>query len=287
MRFVQNLRFFCVNDAVALPTIASLETACRARGIEFLDVDARSFDYAPERKLRAGDLMYRPGVSQVAMRVEQFLWNSGVVTFHARPDGVFFVPHTPPLCFEHAGLPIPRTVYCSTTNRKRIEQYVAHVGGFPLIVKMLGHANGIGVMRVDSFPALYSLLDYELSQGANPLLAQYIADAAHWRLIVLGERVIASYRKSPIANDFRAQAVRGETHSEIPPDAAMQKVAVAAAHVLGYEFAGVDILEQADGQFFLLEANFPCYYVHAQEYGDVDVAGMMLDFLAAKATRES
>ncbi len=287
MRFVQNLRFFCVNDAVALPTTVSLEAACRARGIEFLDVDARSFDYAPERQLQAGDLMYRPAVSQTAMRVEQFLWNRGVVTFHTRSDGVFFVPHTPPLRFERAGLPIPRTVYCSTTNRKRIAQYVEYVGGFPLIVKMLGFANGIGVMRVDSFPALFSLLDYELSQGANPLLAQYIADAAHWRLIVLGERVIASYRKSPVANDFRAQAVRGETHSEIPPSAAMQKVAVAAAQAVGYEFAGVDILEQADGQIFLLEANFPCYYVHAQEYGGIDVAGMMVDHLVAKAARSA
>jgi len=277
------MRFVCVNDAVALPTVMSLEAACRARGIEFLDVDARSFDYARERKLRAGDLMYRPAVSQAAMRVEQFLWSPGVVTFHTRPDGVFFTPLTPPLRFECAGLPIPRTVYCSTTSRKMIEQYVARIGGFPLIVKMLGFANGIGVMRVDSFPALFSLLDYELRQGANPLLAQYIADAAHWRLIVLGERVIAFYRKSPIANDFRAQAVKGETHSEIPPSAAMQKVAVTAAQVLGYEFAGVDILEQADGKFFLLEANFPCYFYHAQEFGGVDVAGMMLDYLVAKA----
>ncbi len=276
------MRFVCVNDAMALPTILSLEAACQAREIEFLVVDARSFDYAPERKLRAGDLMYRPAVSQVAMRVEQFLWHSGVITFHTRPDGIFFVPHTPPLRFECAGLPIPRTVYCATTNRKRIAQYVEQVGGFPLIVKMLGYANGIGVMRVDSFPALFSLLDYELNQGANPLLAQYIADATQWRLIVLGERVIASYRKAPIANDFRAQAVKGETHSEIPPSAAMQKVAVAATHVLGYEFAGVDILEQADGQIFLLEANFPCYYVHAQEFSGVDVAGMMVDYLAAK-----
>lgn len=281
------MRFVCVNDAVALPTTMSLETACRARAIEFLDVDARSFDYAPERQLQPGDLMYRPAVSQAAMRVEQFLWRQGVVTFHARSDGVFFAPHTPPLCFERVGLPIPRTMYCSTTNRKMIEQYVARVGGFPLIVKMLGYANGIGVMRVDSFPALLSLLDYELRQGANPLLVQYIPDAINWRLIVLGERVAASYCKAPIANDFRAQVTGKPAEFSVLPNAALQEIAVRAAHALGYEFAGVDILEQADGQFFLLEANFPCYYFHAQEFGGVDVAGMMIDYLAAKAAQRS
>lgn len=281
------MRFACVNDAVPPQTTLSLEAACRARAIEFLDVDARSFDYAPERQLRAGDLMYRPAASPVAMRVEQFLWNEGVVTFHTRPDGVFFLPHTPPLRFERAGLPIPRTVYCSTANRKRIEQYVERVGGFPLIVKMLGFSNGIGVMRVDSFPALFSLLDYELSQGANPLLVQYIDAATHWRLIVLGERVIASYCKSPIANDFRASVVKGQTQFGIAPSDAMQNVAVRAAHALGFEFAGVDILEQDDGKFFLLEANFPCYYFHAQEFGGIDVAGMMVDHLVAKAARSA
>lgn len=277
------MRFVCVNDAAPLPTIESLAAACRARAIEFLDVDARSFDYAPERQLQAGDLMYRPAVSQAAMRVEQFLWRQGVVTFHAHPDGVFFAPHTPPLCFERVGLPIPRTVYCSTTNRKRIEQYVARVGGFPLIVKMLGLANGIGVMRVDSFPALFSLLDYELRQGANPLLVQYIPDAINWRLIVLGEQVIASYCKSPIVNDFRAQVTGKPAEFASAPNLSIQHIAARAAQALHVEFAGVDILEQADGKLFLLEANFPCYYFHAQEYGGIDIASMMLDYLAAKA----
>ncbi len=279
------MRFACVNDSVPPQTTASLEAACRAREIEFLDIDARSFDYAPERQLRAGDLMYRTAASHVAVRVEQFLWNDGVITFHTRHDGVFFTAHTPPLRFERAGLPIPRTVACSTTSRKRIAQYVERVGGFPVIVKMLGYSNGIGVMRVDSMPALLSLLDYELRQGANPLLIQYIPDAANWRLIVLGERVIAWYCKSPLANDFRAQVTGRQIEFTPVPSAAMQAVAARATQALNLEFAGIDLLEQPDGKFFLLEANFPCYFMHAQEFGGVDVAGLMLDHLAAKAAR--
>ncbi len=281
------MRFACVNDAVPPKTTNALEAACRARAIEFLDIDARSFDYAPERQLRAGDLMYRPAASAAAVRVEQFLWNEGVVTFHARTDGVFFSSQqTSPFRFERAGLPIPRTVSCSTLNRKRIEQYVAHVGGLPLIVKMLGYANGIGVMRVDSFPALFSLLEYELGQGANPLLIQYIPDAINWRLIVLGERVIAWYSKTPLVNDFRAQVTGKPSEFEPVPGATMQDVAVRATHALNLEFAGVDILERTDGKIFLLEANFPCYFFHAQEFGGVDVAGMMIDYLAAKAAAQ-
>jgi hypothetical protein len=32
-----------------------------------------------------------------------------------------------------------------------------------------------------------------------------------------------------------------------------------------------------------LEANFPFYYPHAQLHGGVDIAGQMVDYLAAKA----
>lgn len=49
------------------------------------------------------------------------------------------------------------------------------------------------------------------------------------------------------------------------------------------EFAGVDILEDSAGRVFFLEANFPCYYPHAQLHGGVDIAGQMVDFLAAKS----
>jgi len=51
-------------------------------------------------------------------------------------------------------------------------------------------------MRVDSFAALFSLVDYILVQGVNPLLASYIEGAIHWRLTVVGTDVVAGYRNT-------------------------------------------------------------------------------------------
>ena len=45
----------------------------------------------------------------------------------------------------------------------------------------------------------------------------------------------------------------------------------------------MDILEDARGRLFLLEANFPCYYPQAQLVAGTDIAGMMLDHLLKKA----
>ena len=49
------------------------------------------------------------------------------------------------------------------------------------------------------------------------------------------------------------------------------------------ELAGVDILQHPSGRLYLLEANFPCYFAHAQTLAGVDVAGAMVEHLMAKA----
>lgn len=55
-----------------------------------------------------------------------------------------------------------------------------------------------------------------------------------------------------------------------------------AAHALGYDFAGVDILLHPSGRAYLLEANFPCFFPQAERFGRADVAGLMVEHLLAR-----
>jgi hypothetical protein len=277
------MAFYCVNDSVPVTLPRLLREACAARAVDFVEVDARAFDFAPERRLHPGDLLYRPAVSAAAVRVEQFLAGPGVATFYTQPNGMFFESLTPPLLFERAGLPVPQTVYLSTSNRSLLRSFVQHLGGFPVVLKLLGHEGGVGVMRLESFPALFSVLDYALAQGRNPYLSAYIADAVQWRIIVVGERVVAAYQNHAPADDFRHKLDlerAGFTNAVRPELAAL---AVSAVRVIGREFCGVDVLEQPDGRRWVLEVNFPCYFAHPQTEGGLDVAAPMVDFLLNKA----
>jgi glutathione synthase/RimK-type ligase-like ATP-grasp enzyme len=58
----------------------------------------------------------------------------------------------------------------------------------------------------------------------------------------------------------------------VRPSAELSKIAVSAVRLTRREFGGVDILEEARGRLFLLEANFPCYYPQAQLVTDADNA---------------
>lgn len=277
--------FHCVNDTAPLETITLVREACARRGVEFLEVYAPDFDYAPERQLRGGALLYRPATSMAAIRVEQFLFGEGVATFYTDLDSIFFEPFTSTLLHQRAGLPIPATVYCSTTDRRVLDGYVERLGGFPVVAKMQGGSRGVGVMRVDSRPALYSLVDYVLAQGRNPLLTAYVADAVHWRVVVIGDRAVAAYRNAAERDDFRTYVRDEVSDFTAEPPSAMAEIAVSAVRVLHNELGGVDLLEDPHGRLSLLEANFPCYFADAERVAGIDISGMMVDHLLAKAQR--
>lgn len=275
--------FCCVNDGVPDETISLLRAACEARGVEYLELDAPSFAYEPNQCLRPGDLLFRPAVSGVATRVEQFLYHPQVATFYSRPEDAFFECANWPLFLARSGVPLPRMIPCASASRTLLKDVTARLGGFPLIVKVLGGSSGIGTMRLDSFPALFSVMDFLLAKGHSAYLAAYVADAIHWRVVVVGTEAVAAYQNVPQTDDFRTYAdQRPERYTQdVRPDLA--EVALLAVHALHLEHGGVDILEHASGRLYVLEVNFPCYFPEAQLAVGIDVAGAMLNHLMKKA----
>lgn len=275
--------FCCVNDDVPAPTTDLLRRACRKRALRYVEVSPAEFDFDPARRLRAGDLLYRPAVSFAAQRVEQFLYAPGVATFYADPALIYYDCVSSTLVFERAGLRIPATVFCAGNRRAVLRDQVKRLGGLPVVVKVPGWSGGVGVMKVDSFPALFSLVDYLLAARTHPHLCAFVGDAVHWRVIVVGTRAIAWYRNPVAPDDFRSFATDRRTDAPARLEPRLAELAVGAARALRLEFAGVDLLRTAGGEAYLLEANFPCYFPHAQKLSRIDVAGRMIDHLLAKA----
>ena len=280
-----SLRLTYIDDGVPKETTRQLRAACETRDVAFAPVDPGRFDLATAEPLGYDDLLYRPAVSNAAMMAEQWLYSPSVATFYTDPGGPFFSYSNSTVLFARAGLATPRSFPVIDANRERLRSHVEVLGGLPVVVKLLGWSGGVGTMRVDSLPALFSLIDLLKAQGNTPWLMAYIPDAVHWRVIVLGAAAIAAYTNPREVDDFRTF---GNTDpaaftTEVPPRLATLAVGAVAAQRL--EFGGVDILEHASGRLYLLEANFPCYFAHAMEFGGFDIAGPMVDHLIAKARR--
>jgi hypothetical protein len=274
----------CVDDGCPEASIETLRAACAARDVPFKVIDAPQFDWDAARRLAPGDMLFRPAISIAAERVERFLYAPGVSTFYDDgPDAIFFTPTTTPLLLERAGLPVPRTVYCSSGDRALLRAYVSHLGGFPLVVKFEGGSGGVGVLRADSEPALYSLIDFALALGRHPLLAAYVPDAEHWRVVVVGDRPIAAYRNPPDPGDFRTSGTERADEVTATPPEPLATLGVRAVRAVRSAFGGVDVLLHPSGRAYVLEANVPCYFPHAQLVGGVDVAGAMVAYLVERA----
>lgn len=271
-----------VNDNVPAISVSLLRDACQTRSIEMKVHDAPTFLFAPENRATPGDLMFRPAISLTAIKVEQFLYSERVATFYQAPDGIFFNCNNALRLFEQSGIPCPRTFQLNSLSREALDYYVEQLGGYPVVLKVLGNSRGVGVMKLDSAQALYSVADYVATQAQLPLLCAYVDDAVHWRCVVVGDRVVAAYLNPPDGKDFRTYGTARAEDVFTMVDAEMEALAVAAVQALRLEFGGVDILRHASGRLYVLEANFPCYYAHAQETGGVDVAGAMVEHLLRK-----
>lgn len=280
------MNFLCVTEpSVPDITMACLRAACEERDIGYFEIRPADFTFDDSDRAAPGDILYRPAIGFAAIRVEQFLYRPGVATFYADPGGVYFGPTAGPELFAAAGLPIPRTAFVLNGARPLLDAHVEAMGGYPVVLKVQGSSRGIGVMRVDSAASLYSVVDYALAQGATPLLSAFVADAVHWRVTVVGARAVAAYRNITEDNDFRTYGSDAAEDYTDSPDPDLAGLAVRAVATLRFEFGGVDILEHPSGRLYLLESNFPCFFAQPQTVAGIDVAGPMVDHLAAKAAK--
>lgn len=277
------MKFHLIDDNIPEISKQIIVEACDKRGIEYLEHNASLFRFVPEAKATPGDILFRPAVSSAALRVEQYLFQPGVATFYSEPLGIFNHCNNAPFLFELNGIPIPRTFYLHNNFRDDIDYYVAQLGGYPVILKVLGYSGGVGVMKLESAQSLYSVLDFVSVNGTAPLLLAYIPDAVHWRCVVVGNKVVAAYINPTDRGDFRTYGTTDKEEVFTTAGTDIDALAVKAVHVLGNEFGGVDILQHPSGRCYVLEANFPCYYAHAQQIGGVDVAGQMVDYLIEKS----
>jgi RimK family alpha-L-glutamate ligase len=281
------MNFYCIIDPKKNTWARELFTqACADRNINYIEIDVSNhkLDFVNLPKLVPGDCLYRAVANNInAKKIEYCLAQDFVATLYNSPEAIF--RPCSGIKLGKFGVPIPKTIPVLTPDRDILQTYVEALGGFPLIIKALGGKEGVGVMRVDSLESLYSVVDYLCKSEGNYILRQYVNVRESLRLVVLGDNVVASMKyKASHTGDFRSNRKTKLDNVELIPNTPeIEKTAVDAVHAMGLEFGGVDILVDEKKNIYVLEVNFPCHFGETQEFTKIDIAGLMLDNLAAKA----
>lgn len=268
-------------------TLASLLEAAKKRDLEVNVISSRTVDFFDLPTLEKGDILYRQSTTARCRQIERSIVRDDTAHFYTdviqslgkRASSYFYN--------KRAGLPVIKTIPVLPTVESDINKTVEYLGGLPLIVKVMGGSSGVGVMRADSLESLKSILDYVRGLKDVVLLREFVPHEYYGRLIVVGDKVVASHRAFNMPDEFRTNAHGNieENKESIVFSDEIQKVAVSAVHSLGVEFGGVDLLFKSDDEYYISEVNYPCDYMWTEDYAGIDISGAMLDHLIEKASK--
>ncbi len=179
------------------------------------------------------------------------------------------------------GLPMPITAFASSP--KNTEDLIKLVNGAPLVVKLLKSTQGKGVVLAETKKAAESVIDAFRGIDADFLVQEFIAESegSDIRCLVLGNKVIATMRRSAEPGEFRANIHQGGSAEKVKITKEERQIAVKAAKAFGLGLAGVDILRSNKGPL-LLEVNSSPGLKGIAKVNDKDLAEEIISYIEKK-----
>lgn len=146
-----------------------------------------------------------------------------------------------------AGIQIPKTTFAS--HPYEIDRLVRMLNGPPVVIKILCGTQGIGVMKADTIQAARAVVEAFHAVGQYVLIQEFIESAQNRdiRAFVIGGKVVAAMERHAAPGEFRANVHRGGCAIPVQLTTLEYDTAIAAAHILGLEIAGVDMLRSSRG----------------------------------------
>jgi RimK family alpha-L-glutamate ligase len=182
-----------------------------------------------------------------------------------------------------AGLPTPRTITCQTADDAMLA--FEKLGG-DVVVKPLFGSEGRGITRLNDEALALRAFRMLAQLGAVLYVQEFIPHEGHdLRLLVIGERTLAMRRANPL--DWRTNLSRGAKAAAFVPDDSLIAMSRRAAESVGAPLAGVDLLPSRDGKLYVLEVNAVPGWKGLAKALDVDVARLVLDFVAGQVWARS
>lgn len=151
-------------------------------------------------------------------------------------------------------LGLPKTIF--TNYSRDVPEVINHVGGAPLIIKLLEGTQGLGVVLAETSNAAESVIEAFNGLEARVIIQEYIKEAkgADIRAFVVDGQIVGAMKRQGKEGEFRSNLHRGGTATIIKLSDEEENAAIKAAKAMGLGVAGVDMLQSARGPL-ILEVN--------------------------------
>jgi len=182
------------------------------------------------------------------------------------------------------GIPVPETVF--SINPENVEDQIALLGGPPVIIKLQEGTQGKGVMLAESKKSAKSIIDTLYNMNTSILLQEYIEEAkgVDLRIIVVGNKIVASMKRTSGLDDFRSNVHRGAETETVQLSPKEKFIALNATKHLGLGVAGVDLIRSKKGPL-LIEVNASPGLKGIETTTGVNVAKHIIQFVEKNTFR--
>ncbi len=177
---------------------------------------------------------------------------------------------------------LPRTGFAN--RAENTHDLIRHVGGAPVVIKLLEGTQGLGVVLAETNKAAENIVEAFMGLKANILVQEYVAESggSDLRCFVVGQKVVAAMKRTAAPGEFRSNLHRGG-HGEICKLTKEERAtAVKAARVMGLNVCGVDLLQSANGPL-VMEVNSSPGLEGIEKSTGKDVAGLIYKFIEDNA----
>ncbi len=183
---------------------------------------------------------------------------------------------------SRAGLGLPKTVFSNYS--KDVGAIIDHVGGAPVVIKLLEGTQGLGVVLADNQNSAESILEAFNGLQARVIVQEFIKEAkgADLRAFVVDGVVVGAMKRQGKEGEFRSNLHRGGSANIIELSDEEENAALKAAKAMGLGVAGVDLLQSARGPL-ILEVNSSPGLEGIEAATGKDIAGQIIKYVERNA----
>lgn len=176
--------------------------------------------------------------------------------------------------FEDHGILTPRTVVTESFD----EAMAAFQKMGDVIAKPLFGSLGLGMVRISDSDTAHRVFSAWRTCQYVYYLQEFIPhNNCDIRALVVGDRVLAAMRR--VANGWKTNITRGATAEPIKLSGEMEGLCLRIASIVDAAYLGVDLLADAEGAVYAIEANSAPGWKGLQEVTSFDIAAEIADYV--------
>ena len=185
-----------------------------------------------------------------------------------------------------AGVGVPKTLFARETSA--FEDVIEQAGGAPLIIKVTRGTQGNGVVLAETAKAAKAVMQAFFVEGVSFLIQEFVKESAGTdiRAVVVGNKVVASYMRQSLDEDFRSNIHQGGVGKPIKLEDDERRTAVKAAKAMGLPICGVDMMRSERGPL-VLEVNSSPGLGGVEKTTGRNVAEKIIEYIELNAKRRN